>query len=58
MVEHPTAVTDILNNQDILRAVIECIAEEKMAVAKQVMPQTLKFSCIFILFFLMNLHLL
>lgn len=51
MVEHPTAVTDILNNQDILRAVIECIAEEKMAVAKQVMPQTLKFSCMIFYFF-------
>lgn len=36
MVEHPEAVTEILNNQDILRGVIHCIGEEKMAVAKQV----------------------
>uniref|UniRef100_A0A3Q3VT44 26S proteasome non-ATPase regulatory subunit 5 n=1 Tax=Mola mola TaxID=94237 RepID=A0A3Q3VT44_MOLML len=35
IVEHPDAVTDILNNHDILRAVIHCIGEEKIAVAKQ-----------------------
>ncbi|KAG7241196.1 hypothetical protein INR49_025939 [Caranx melampygus] len=39
MVEHPTAVTDILNNQDILQAMIQCIAEEKMAVAKQLVVE-------------------
>lgn len=38
---HPDAVAEILNNLDILRAVIYCIREEKMAVAKQVMIQTL-----------------
>ncbi|KAF3701885.1 26S proteasome non-ATPase regulatory subunit 5 [Channa argus] len=34
MVEHPDAVTEILNDHDILEAVIRCIGEEKMAVAK------------------------
>lgn len=38
---HPDAVAEILNNLDILQAVIYCIREEKMAVAKQVMIQTL-----------------
>ncbi|KAF3701884.1 26S proteasome non-ATPase regulatory subunit 5 [Channa argus] len=35
MVEHPDAVTEILNDHNILEAVIRCIGEEKMAVAKQ-----------------------
>lgn len=40
---HPDAVTQILNNHDaLLQAVIYCIREEKMSVAKQVMLQTLK----------------
>lgn len=41
IVEHPDAVAEILNNLDIVQAVIYCIREEKMAVAKQVMIQTL-----------------
>lgn len=39
IVEHPDAVTEILNNHDILQVVIRCIAEEKMSVAKQVMVE-------------------
>ncbi|XP_034048488.1 26S proteasome non-ATPase regulatory subunit 5 [Thalassophryne amazonica] len=35
MVAHSHAVTEILNNHDILREVIHCIGEEKMTVAKQ-----------------------
>ncbi|KAM9307295.1 26S proteasome non-ATPase regulatory subunit 5 [Pholidichthys leucotaenia] len=35
VVEHPDAVTEILNNNEVLQAVIHCIGEEKMAVAKQ-----------------------
>lgn len=42
MVEHPEAVTEILNNQDILRAMILCIREEKMSVAKQVITEAPK----------------
>ncbi|XP_044190229.1 26S proteasome non-ATPase regulatory subunit 5 [Thunnus albacares] len=44
MVEHPEAVTEILNNQDILRGVIHCIREEKMAVAKQAIQSLSKLS--------------
>lgn len=44
MVEEPDAVTEILNNHDVLRAVIHCIEEEKMAVAKQVRNKALKSS--------------
>uniref|UniRef100_A0A3B4WB16 26S proteasome non-ATPase regulatory subunit 5 n=1 Tax=Seriola lalandi dorsalis TaxID=1841481 RepID=A0A3B4WB16_SERLL len=44
MVEHPDAVTEILNNHDILRAVIQCIAAEKMAVAKQAIQSLSKLS--------------
>lgn len=43
MVEHPDAATEILNNHDILGAVIRCIGEEKLAVAKQVMTEALKY---------------
>lgn len=39
--EDPDAVTEILNNHDVLRAAIHCIGEEKMAVAKQVMNKAL-----------------
>uniref|UniRef100_A0A7N8Y1T0 26S proteasome non-ATPase regulatory subunit 5 n=1 Tax=Mastacembelus armatus TaxID=205130 RepID=A0A7N8Y1T0_9TELE len=39
MVENPGAVTEILNHHDILRAVIHCIREEKMAVAKQLVVE-------------------
>ncbi|KAM7392634.1 hypothetical protein PAMA_007652 [Pampus argenteus] len=35
MMEHPDAVTEILNNHDILQTVIHCIREEKLAVAKE-----------------------
>ncbi|XP_028318727.1 26S proteasome non-ATPase regulatory subunit 5 [Gouania willdenowi] len=35
VVENPDTVAEILNNGDILKAVILCIKEEKMAVAKQ-----------------------
>ena len=40
--EDPDAVTEILNNHDILQTVVLCIREEKMAVAKQVIPEALK----------------
>lgn len=43
MVGHPEAATEILNNHDILGAVINCIGEENMAVAKQVITQALKY---------------
>lgn len=39
--DHPDAAAEILNNMDVLQVVICCIREEKMAVAKQVMMQTL-----------------
>jgi len=42
VVDHPDAVTEILNNHDLLRAVIHSIREEKMAVAKQVTAVTRK----------------
>lgn len=42
MVDHPDAATEILNNEDILKAVILCIGEEKMSVAKQVSTQPFK----------------
>lgn len=41
MVENPDAVNEILNNHDILQAVIYCIREENMSVAKQVMIEAL-----------------
>ncbi|CAJ1070279.1 S proteasome non-ATPase regulatory subunit 5 [Xyrichtys novacula] len=44
IVEHPDAATEVLNNQDILRAVINCIGEEKMAVAKQAIQSLCKLS--------------
>ncbi|XP_032426772.1 26S proteasome non-ATPase regulatory subunit 5 [Xiphophorus hellerii] len=44
VVEHPEAVTQILNNYDILRAVILCIGEEKIAVAKQAIQSLSKIS--------------
>lgn len=44
MVDNPDAATEILNNHDILGGVIRCIAEEKLAVAKQVMTQVLTYS--------------
>ncbi|KAM9338574.1 LOW QUALITY PROTEIN: 26S proteasome non-ATPase regulatory subunit 5 [Symphorus nematophorus] len=44
IVEHPDAATEILNNCDILRAVIHCIGEEKMAVAKQAIRSLSKLS--------------
>lgn len=42
IVENPDALAEILNNPDILRAVIHCIGAEKIAVAKQVMTDALK----------------
>lgn len=36
VVEHPEAVTEILNSHDMLRAMVLCIREENMSVAKQV----------------------
>ncbi|KAF7650877.1 hypothetical protein LDENG_00119180 [Lucifuga dentata] len=44
MVEHPDAVTEILNNHGILCEVIHCIGEEKMAVAKQAIQSLSKLS--------------
>ncbi|XP_054612945.1 26S proteasome non-ATPase regulatory subunit 5 [Dunckerocampus dactyliophorus] len=44
MVEHPDAVTEILNSQDILRTVIHSIAEENMTVAKQAIQSLSKLS--------------
>ncbi|XP_017263021.1 26S proteasome non-ATPase regulatory subunit 5 [Kryptolebias marmoratus] len=44
VVEHPEAVTEILNNQDILREMILCIKEEKMSVAKQAIHSLSKIS--------------
>ncbi|KAM4528517.1 26S proteasome non-ATPase regulatory subunit 5 [Odontesthes bonariensis] len=44
VVEHPDAVTEILNNHDLLRAVIHSIREEKMAVAKQAIQSLCKLS--------------
>ncbi|XP_069025467.1 26S proteasome non-ATPase regulatory subunit 5 [Embiotoca jacksoni] len=43
VVEHPDAVTEILNNHDILRGVIHCIGEE-MSVAKQAVQSLSKLS--------------
>ncbi|XP_029371978.1 26S proteasome non-ATPase regulatory subunit 5 isoform X2 [Echeneis naucrates] len=39
MVEDPNAATEILKNHDILQDVIQCIREEKMAVAKQLVVE-------------------
>uniref|UniRef100_A0A8C2XBR0 26S proteasome non-ATPase regulatory subunit 5 n=1 Tax=Cyclopterus lumpus TaxID=8103 RepID=A0A8C2XBR0_CYCLU len=44
MVGHPEAATEILNNHDILGAVINCIGEENMAVAKQAIKSLSKLS--------------
>ncbi|XP_061732662.1 26S proteasome non-ATPase regulatory subunit 5 [Nerophis ophidion] len=44
MVEHPDAVTEILNNHDILQTVIHSIAEENMTVAKQAIQSLSKLS--------------
>ncbi|CAK6976066.1 S proteasome non-ATPase regulatory subunit 5 [Scomber scombrus] len=44
MVEHTEAATEILNNQDVLRGVIQCIREEKIAVAKQAIQSLSKLS--------------
>ncbi|KAG7498946.1 26S proteasome non-ATPase regulatory subunit 5 [Solea senegalensis] len=44
IVEHRDAATEILHDHDILRAVIQCIAEEKMAVAKQAIRSLSKLS--------------
>lgn len=44
MVGDLDAVTEIINNHDVLQAVIHCIGEEKMAVAKQVRNKALKHS--------------
>ncbi|PWA26740.1 hypothetical protein CCH79_00001060 [Gambusia affinis] len=44
VVEHPEAVTQILNSHDILRAVFLCIGEEKIAVAKQLVVEISSFS--------------
>ncbi|KAM3599662.1 uncharacterized protein V6R79_009264 [Siganus canaliculatus] len=44
IVEHADAAGEILNNQDILGAVIQCISEEKMSVAKQAIQSLSKLS--------------
>ncbi|XP_027882357.1 26S proteasome non-ATPase regulatory subunit 5 [Xiphophorus couchianus] len=44
VVGHPDAVAQILNNHNILRAVILCIGEEKIAVAKQAIQSLSKIS--------------
>lgn len=44
MVEHPDAVTTVLNNNDLLCAVIQLIGEEKMSVAKQAIQSLSKLS--------------
>ncbi|XP_053195936.1 26S proteasome non-ATPase regulatory subunit 5 [Scomber japonicus] len=44
MVEHAEAATEILNNQEVLRGVIQCIREEKIAVAKQAIQSLSKLS--------------
>ncbi|XP_037329013.2 26S proteasome non-ATPase regulatory subunit 5 [Pungitius pungitius] len=44
IVEHPDAATEILDNHDILGSVINCIGEEKMAVAKQAIKSLSKLS--------------
>ncbi|XP_029371977.1 26S proteasome non-ATPase regulatory subunit 5 isoform X1 [Echeneis naucrates] len=44
MVEDPNAATEILKNHDILQDVIQCIREEKMAVAKQAIQSLSKLS--------------
>ncbi|XP_013862000.1 26S proteasome non-ATPase regulatory subunit 5 isoform X2 [Austrofundulus limnaeus] len=44
VVEHPEAVTEILNDHDILQAMILCIREEKMSVAKQAIHSLSKIS--------------
>ncbi|XP_031727391.1 26S proteasome non-ATPase regulatory subunit 5-like [Anarrhichthys ocellatus] len=44
MVAHPDAATEILNNHDILGALINCIGEENMAVAKQAIKSLSKLS--------------
>ncbi|XP_037551504.1 26S proteasome non-ATPase regulatory subunit 5 [Nematolebias whitei] len=44
IVEHPEAITECLNNHDVLRAMILCIKEEKMSVAKQAIHSLSKIS--------------
>uniref|UniRef100_A0A3Q1BPP3 26S proteasome non-ATPase regulatory subunit 5 n=1 Tax=Amphiprion ocellaris TaxID=80972 RepID=A0A3Q1BPP3_AMPOC len=44
VVDHPDAVAEVLNNNDILRSMIHCIGEEKMAVAKQAIQSLSKLS--------------
>ncbi|XP_041816265.1 26S proteasome non-ATPase regulatory subunit 5 [Chelmon rostratus] len=44
IVEQPDTLTEILNNHDILQGVIQCIGEEKMAVAKQAIKALSKLS--------------
>ncbi|XP_034458308.1 26S proteasome non-ATPase regulatory subunit 5 [Hippoglossus hippoglossus] len=44
MMENSDAVTKILNNHDILQALIHCIRDEKMAVAKQAIQSLTKLS--------------
>ncbi|XP_054460616.1 26S proteasome non-ATPase regulatory subunit 5 [Anoplopoma fimbria] len=44
MVEHQDAATEVLNNHDILGAVINCIGEDHMAVAKQAIKSLSKLS--------------
>ncbi|CAL1567716.1 unnamed protein product [Knipowitschia caucasica] len=44
IVEHPEAVTQILNNYDLLCAVINSIGEEKISVAKQAIQSLSKLS--------------
>ncbi|TNM92275.1 hypothetical protein fugu_019287 [Takifugu bimaculatus] len=39
ILEHPDAATEVLNNHDVLQAVIHCIREEKIAVAKQLVVE-------------------
>ncbi|XP_040043522.1 26S proteasome non-ATPase regulatory subunit 5 [Gasterosteus aculeatus] len=44
ILEHPDAATEILDNHDILGSVINCVGEEKMAVAKQAIRSLSKLS--------------
>uniref|UniRef100_A0A3B3D9U9 26S proteasome non-ATPase regulatory subunit 5 n=1 Tax=Oryzias melastigma TaxID=30732 RepID=A0A3B3D9U9_ORYME len=44
MVEHPDAATEILNSEDVLRAIILCIGEEKISVAKEAIGSLSKLS--------------
>ncbi|CAG12429.1 unnamed protein product, partial [Tetraodon nigroviridis] len=44
IVEHPDAATEVLNNREVLQAVINCIREEKIAVAKQAIQSLSKLS--------------